>query len=86
MNPNEEAIIQYLVFNQAFFMEKSRPFREQRDKLLNTEDYSFHSEINKQYEELIKADITDDITKKFAFPAEDVIVVLENLNINEYLK
>lgn len=81
-----ESIFMYLLYNQGHFKKEFEPFEKQRDHLLRLEDSSFHEEINNQYTDLIKQSIVDGITRDLAISTEDAIIVIEALNLNEYLK
>lgn len=89
MDPNPEVlqgIYYYLIANQQHIIEKMKPFTERRKNLLSSEEGIFQEEIDKQYEDIVKSTIGDEITAKLGIPIEDVLVILENLNVNEYIK
>ena len=79
-------IIQYLTHNQEYVKKIVEPFTQQKNYLLEKEDESLKDEINSQYKEIIKRMIVEEITKKLAIPAEDVIIIIENINLEIYLK
>jgi len=80
-----EVIFQFLMQNHFHFKEATRKYREQKENLLLTEDPSFHDEIEKQYEDIVKQLLVDEVTKQFAFPVESVIISLEGVNISAYV-
>jgi uncharacterized FlgJ-related protein len=80
-------VVYYLIDNKEHFVEKLRPFTEQKSKLLNSEEHwLFSEEIKEQYDSLARSTIGDEITKKLGIPLEEVILILENVNLDEYLQ
>ncbi len=82
----EENVFLYLVYNQQRFKQELDSYIVQRDSLLKTEDSAFHSEINSQFEEYVRKVLTDNVTLHLAISTEDAIMVIENLNVDVYLR
>lgn len=82
----QEAIVYSLIHNQGYYKELARPYTDQLAKLLLKEDIAFHADIKEQYRGLIINTIANDITFNLAIPSEDVIIVIEDIDFEEYLK
>lgn len=86
MNPTvEDSIFMYLVYNQGRFKLELNQFVTKRDSLLKAEDASFHEEIQDQFKAYVQSILIDNVTKHLAISSEDAIVVIEALNLDEYL-
>lgn len=86
MNPTvEDSIFMYLVYNQGRFKIELSQFVKQRDSLLKSEDSSFHEEIQDQFKSYALSVLVDNVTKHLAISSEDAIIVIENVNLDEYL-
>lgn len=81
----EHNVFMYLVYNQERFKIELNQFVKQRDSLLKTEDASFHGEIHEQFKAYANSVLVDNVTKHLAISSEDAIIVIENLNLDEYL-
>ena len=73
------------MYNQEHFKNRVAPFKSQKETLLNNEDSSFHEEIKEQYESFVRKMIVDEVTGHLAISTEDAIIMIEDLNLNEYL-
>lgn len=82
----EENVFLYLVYNQDRFKRELNSYVDQRDALLKSEDSALHLEINSQFEEYVRKVLTDNVTLHLAISTEDAIMVIENLNVNAYLR
>lgn len=86
-NPTvEDSVFMYLVYNQERFKIELNPFVKQRDSLLKSEDSSFHEEIQDQFKAYVNSVLMDNVTKHLAISSEDAIIVIENVNLDEYLR
>jgi hypothetical protein len=81
----EDSIFMYLVYNQERFKIELSEFVKQRDSLLKSEDSSFHEEIQDQFKAYALSVLVDNVTKHLAISSEDAIIVIENVNLDEYL-
>jgi len=85
MTPEKvQGIVYYLISHQGRIKEKLRPFTEQRNKLLINNSL-FSEEIVEQYKDLVTKTITDELTKDLGVTTEEARIVLEDLNMEEYL-
>jgi hypothetical protein len=82
----EENVFLYLVYNQQRFKQELDSYVVRRDSLLKTEDSAFHSEIISQFEEYVRKVLTDNVTLHLGISTEDAIMVIENLNVDVYLR
>ena len=78
-------VFQYLVHNQFHFKEAAKVYKERKDELLGKTDSCFHEELVLQYHDLVRQMLLDAITKQFALPSENVMIILEKLNVDEYV-
>lgn len=80
-----ENIFMYLLYNQDRFKIELSAYLKQMEELMIAEDRVHRPEIRDQFETIARQHIMDDVTKQLAIPTESAIIVLENLNIREYL-
>lgn len=79
-------IVMYLLHNQLFFKKKFDSLIKFRTSLMKDSNLSlFSDDINKQFKDISKKGIVDEVTSRLAVPAEEVLVVLEDMNLDEYL-
>lgn len=81
---NEEQIVFILVNKQSYFKELVKPLIEAKEILKVNK--IFNDDVEKEFKDKVFSLFVDDITKNLAIPTEDVMIVLENLNLNEYLR
>lgn len=81
----QEAILHSILYNQQHYKVLCKPYTEQMQMLLEKEPPEFRHDINTQYQKIIISVIGNDITKSLAIPLEDVITVLENVNVIDYI-
>jgi len=84
MTPNLE-VAQYLILSQLKFKIALQPYITQRDNLLK-QDRLFSDEIKQQFKELVSQIIVDDVTRNMGVSTEEIQVVLDDLNFDEYLQ
>ena len=82
----EQTIILKLINEQPRFKEMLKDIVLYRDNLLKIQDSRFSNDINDKFKESAFKLLTDDLTKELACSTEDVLKVLENLNLNEYVR
>lgn len=80
-----DAIKDYLISNAEHLESLVQPHREKKDRLENNLRF-FNGEIEEQYNNLKKYIIANEVTNSLAIPYEDVIVVLESINLEAYIK
>lgn len=81
---NEQAVIFSLVNKQSYYKELVQPFIEAKKALVV--NHVFYGDVEKEFKEKVLGTIADDITKNLAIPVEEVYLVLNHLNLEEYLK
>jgi transcription antitermination factor NusG len=81
----ENAVISFLVYHKPKLLHTISPLLEQKLELLKTEDSSFHSEIEAQFETLIRREIAEYIAINMQFDPEQVYLIVETLNVKEFL-
>lgn len=82
---NEELIVLMLINKQPYFKELVKPLIIAKDYMLKNKNFAFKDDIEKDFKEKVMSHIADDICKNLAIPYEEVAIVLENVNINNYL-
>jgi len=83
----EEAIFLYLIHNQWKLKELIKPLREQKENLFNQDsEYvrTFKDDINKQYDDLVRKVLIEEISKELTLPVDCVIMTIENLNLESF--
>lgn len=86
VNPDvKDKIITYLVDNHEHIRERVRSYTN--DKLDYLEKYNkvFHDDIRDGYLEVVTSYLVTDLANRYAISAEDVLVVLEDLDLEQYL-
>lgn len=81
----EHDIVSYLIHNQQHIKSLCVPHKEHKESLLKSEDVLFHDIINKQYKETLNLIVGIELQKKLGVSQEDIRVVLDALNWEEYL-
>jgi len=81
----KEQIKEHLLNNQEYYKELLKPYKDKRDFVLSYLSM-FDDVIDNQYQDICKKIILDDITKRLALNTESVMIELEDLNIETYLK
>jgi hypothetical protein len=87
MNPEVANIVMYYLVNrQQDIKSFSKVYQDQMNKLLQEQPKELHDDIKKQFKNIVVTKMSDDITKDQALPIEDVLIMLNDLNLDEYLK
>jgi hypothetical protein len=85
-NSNAKAdIILFLLHNKQFLQKQTAHLRKKREELSKTEDVSLQQDIKDQHDEVIRMVFAVAIGRELAVSAEEIYMVLEDLNIEEYL-
>ena len=82
---NQELIVHTLLYNQPYFKELLRPFIVQRDELKLKEKPEFHADIDKQFDEIVRVELMKDMTARHGIAVDEIKMVLETLNLKDYL-
>lgn len=80
-----QVVVHFLILNQFHFKEASAVYKARRAEVMEQSDPCFHDEIDEQYRDMVKSMLLDAITKQFGFTTESVLIMLESLNIDEYV-
>lgn len=80
-----QGIVFHLIHNQQYYKDMITPYTKRRDNFLIINDKVFHDDINNQYWDMVKSVIASDLNFSLAVSYEDAIVVLEEINLKEYL-
>ncbi len=75
----------YLIANQEFLNGCCKNLKTTRKYCIERHS-EFRDIINKQFLEMVQSTIIHHVTNALAIPAEDVILVLEEIDLKEYLK
>lgn len=84
LNTKEE-IIEFLICNQSIFKHHLEELKQAKDILLEREMPIFREEIAMQYDARIRQWIAFYTADRLALPAEYVIIILEKIDIGEFL-
>jgi hypothetical protein len=82
---NQELIFHTLLYNQPFYKELCKDFISQRNEILEKEDPSLKNDIDRQFISMVKSEITKNLAQRHAISTEEILIVLENVNLQEYL-
>ena len=80
----ENKIKEYVIDNLENFHDLTKPYREQKRKLLSL-DPLFKEEINQQFDDKIKFMVSLEITRDTGCSYEDALIFIEEINIIELL-
>lgn len=78
-------IIAYLIHSQDHVKNLIHPYRKQKKDLLKLEDRVFHKDVEDQFKDLVKWIIIRDIVSNAQVTTEDALLIVEEMNIEEYL-
>lgn len=81
-----EELIEYLIDNKDYFKDKYKDKIDRLDKAKETNDNVFHEEIDKQFRSVIIRSMVDELSSYSGADAETILIVLEDMNLTEYLK
>lgn len=81
----EEAVCAFLIYQRANMLAIIAPLLKQKEALYRSEDKEFHVEINSQFETLIRREIAEYIATNMNFKADDVYLIVESLNVPEFI-
>lgn len=84
---DEDEIVEWLIRNHERVKFIIEPSKKEFKKMLNSRNNRYlKQEIIDEYNSLVKNKIGDVATKDLAISLESVIIVLEGINLDEYLK
>lgn len=82
----QEAIMLFLLHNQAKIKQTVKPYKFQLDSLLKSTDKTFHEQIKKDYKEVVNHEICLEVTKNLGVSTDNVLELIQELNLEEYLQ
>jgi hypothetical protein len=85
MNNNEQVLLMDLIHNQQLYKKSVESLLNQLKGLLETEDPILHNNIKKQFKDKVKSEFLQQAVKRLQITAEEALIVIESLNIEEYL-
>lgn len=83
---NSDQIKEYLIMNKDHINSILQPLGQELINLQSVEHPVFHDLIEQEYLEKARSLITLELTKVLQVNAEECIIVLEDINLKEYLK
>lgn len=88
MNPTTtHGIVYYILSHQMRLKQELLSLIDQHTKLKSDPANSlFSQDIDKQFNDMVKSYLVNDITKALGVSTEEALTVIEDLNIQEYLK
>lgn len=81
----KEKIIEHLITNQSDIKDQVMELRLLKNQLLATYDHVFRLDLEEQYEARIRQIIGYKASKALAIPLENVIIVIESIELEDYL-
>ena len=82
---DKQDIIDIILVNKDYFKERSKVYQSTKESAIKEEPY-FADEIRVQFRDLVKSFIVDKVTRDLAIDAESVYNVLDDINLEDYLK
>lgn len=79
-------IVDYLVANKEYVNECLKDLRYQHATLIVTEDPVFHQDIWNDYCKAVKYVIAIEASKAIGCDTENCLIILESIDLKEYLK
>lgn len=81
-----EQIIEYLVKNKEHFKESHQWLVDEKMKLFGIHSPLFHDDIEKEHNEMLNSLIITEVSASLGADYESICVVLEDLNLKEFLQ
>lgn len=81
----ENAVIAFLLHDRLFLLNKISPLLTQRSEALDSEDTSFHFDIEAHFRILVRRAIAEEIAKTINIDPETVFLIVENMNVDEFV-
>ena len=86
MDPNVvQGIVYYLISHSDRFKLEFLPLTQQKDKLLR-DDPLFSEDIKRQYNSMLTSKIVDDMVKAIGVTTEQALMVVEDMDLDQYLR
>lgn len=81
-----EQICDYIVNNHEALKEQIKPYQNKYIDLLKTEPAILKNDIDQQFFYMVKLILVDNVTKALGVSTEEAYIVVESINITEFLK
>jgi predicted CopG family antitoxin len=79
------AVILYLTHRKEALSSIINPLLEQKKSLLTLEDPAFHSDIEKEFETIIRREIAEQIALEMTLDPEQIFLVVETLDVPSFI-
>lgn len=86
MDDPRDFIWDELTINRNYYKELVSPFKNLRDQLIDQEDNLLYEVIMENYLDTIISVITQDMTERFPLNVEDLLIVLEESDLINFLE
>jgi hypothetical protein len=81
----QSAVIAFLIHDRLFLLNKISPLLLQRQEALDSEETIFHHDIEVQFRTLLRREIAEEIAKTLNINPEEVFLIVENMNVDEFI-
>ncbi len=81
-----ENVIEFLIDNQDYFKKKYSSLFSKKNDLKKKEPRVFHDDIDEQLKSSIIAQMSDEISVATGADMETIMIVLEDMNMEEFFK
>lgn len=83
---DKQDVIDYLVYNKEMIQELVEPFDQMKKLIEDTTPKELWDDVKQEYDWEVKGLILELITRNTGLDAESIIIVLEDIDLREYLK
>lgn len=74
-----------LIHDRLFLLNKLSPLLLQRQEALNLQDEAFHPLIQEEFAIYLRREIAEEIARTINIDPETVFLIVENMNVNEFV-
>lgn len=79
----QEVMEHFIIMNVPRLQQIIQPYKDQRQAYLDKEDGIWHSDINNQFEKIIRSVIVADMCLNLPITTLDALVFIEEVDINQ---
>lgn len=83
---DKQDVIDYLVYNKEMIQELVEPFDQMKKLIEDTTPKELWDDVKQEYDWEVKGLILELITRNTGLDAESIIIILEDIDLREYLK
>lgn len=83
---NKELILSYMIDNHEAIKVEILGYKQRRQELYMTRDPVFYNDIKKKFKQLVSYHIAAQVAYQYGLSTEEVLIVLEDVNLEEYLE